>query len=277
MKILRDIKSIQEYLKNHRNKKIGLVPTMGAIHEGHLSLIKQAKKDCDLVVVSIFVNQKQFNHNQDYLNYPKIIEQDSIKIANIADILFCPNSEEIYPNNFATQISISRLTNYLCGQTRPGHFDGVVLIITKLFNIIKPDQAFFGEKDFQQLQIIRRLVVDLNMDVKVIGCKSIRQKDRLVLSSRNLLLDNKGQKIASKIYKNLCLAKKQILANNSIDIVLKQFTQNLIVNGFDKVDYAQVCDEETLQLVTIFNPKIKSRMFVAVYIGNVRLIDNIIL
>jgi pantoate--beta-alanine ligase len=275
MKIFRSIKSIQKYLKQYQNSKIGLVPTMGTLHDGHIDLIKRAKKNCDLVIVSIFVNKKQFDRDCDYLTYPKNQSKDIKNIKNIADILFCPNIAEIYPNDFAATISVANLSNYLCGKARPNHFDAVALIVTKLFNIIKPNQAFFGKKDFQQLQIIKKLVSDLNIDVRIISCKTIRHKNGLAMSSRNLLLDNLGQKIAPKIYQNLCLAKEQISSGLKIDSVLKQVAENFIKSGFNKIDYLQVCDEKTLQTVISFNPKIKARLFIAIYIGNIRLIDNV--
>jgi pantoate--beta-alanine ligase len=278
MKIFYDIKLAQEEIRKYRNNNIGnvgFVPTMGALHEGHLSLIKKAKESCDLVVVSIFVNQKQFNNPDDYKFYPKTLEQDISKIKNNADILFCPRSEEIYPDNFSTKILVANITDNLCGKTRAGHFDGVALIVTKLFNIIKPTKAFFGEKDFQQLQLTRRLVRDLDIDVEIVGCETMRQKDGLAMSSRNLRLDKKGQEIAPQIYKNLCLAKKQILDGNKIDLVLKDTANNLVECGFDKIDYLQVCDEENLNFITNFDCKLKSRLFIAIYVGNIRLIDNV--
>jgi pantoate--beta-alanine ligase len=279
MQIFHDIKSIREELKKHSTKKIGFVPTMGALHDGHLSLVEAARKNCDVVVVSIFVNQKQFNNANDYLHYPKTLEQDIKKIENIADILFCPTSEEIYPDDFLTTIKVANITDNLCGKTRPGHFDGVALIVAKLFNIIKPNQAFFGEKDFQQLQLIRRLVKDLAIDVEIIGCKTLRQQDGqlkgLAMSSRNLRLSKEGQEIAPKIYQNLLLAKEQILANISIDLVLDRTAKNLANSGFGAIDYLQVCDEENLQPITNFNPNLKSRLFIAIYVDEIRLIDNI--
>ncbi len=275
MKIFRDIKSIKEELKKHPTDKIGFVPTMGALHEGHLSLIGQARVSCDLVVVSIFVNQKQFNNIDDYELYPKTLEQDIKKIEDIVNILFCPTTEEIYPDGFSTTISVANITNNLCGKTRLGHFDGVALIITKLFNIIKPNQTFFGEKDFQQLQLVKELVKDLAVDIDIIGCKTLRQKNGLAMSSRNLRLNKKGQEIAPQIYQNLCLAKEQILANVAINLVLEKTTERLTNAGFDKVDYLQVCDEENLQLAVDFNPNIKSRLFIAIYVDQIRLIDNI--
>ncbi len=279
MKIFHDIKSVREELKKHPSSKIGFVPTMGALHQGHLSLIEQAKANSDLVVVSIFVNQKQFNNTADYDLYPQTLEQDIKKIENIVDIVFIPTAEEIYPNSFSTTISVAHISDNLCGKTRVGHFDGVALIVTKLFNIIKPNQVFFGEKDFQQLQLIKKLVKDLAMDIEIIACATMRQKDGLLkglaMSSRNIRLNKKGQEIAPKIYQNLCLAKEQILANNPINLVLEKITQNLTDAGFGKIDYLQVCDEENLQPVDIFNPDIKSRLLIAIYADQIRLIDNI--
>ncbi len=278
MQIFHDIKSIRQELKNYSAKKIGFVPTMGALHDGHLSLIEKAKENCDLVVVSIFVNQKQFNNADDYLLYPKTLEQDIKKIENIADIVFVPNEPEIYPDDFLTKITVAKISDNLCGKTRAGHFDGVALIVTKLFNIIQPSQAFFGEKDFQQLQLVKRLVKDLSMNVEIIGCKTLRESSHLnglAMSSRNLRLDQKGQEIAPKIYQNLVLAKQQILANQSINSVLENITQNLLSVGFDAIDYLQVCDEENLQPISNFDVGTKSRLFIAIYVGKVRLIDNI--
>jgi len=279
MKIFHDIKSIREEIKKHSSRKIGFVPTMGALHQGHLSLIEQARANSDLVIVSIFINQKQFNNTADYNLYPQTIEQDIKKIENIVDIVFIPTAEEIYPDGFSTTISVANITDNLCGKTRVGHFDGVALIVVKLFNIIKPNQAFFGEKDFQQLQLIKKFVKDLAMDIEIFACATMRQKDGplegLAMSSRNLRLDKKGQEIAPKIYQNLCLAKEQILANNPINVVLEKIAQNLTNVGFGKVDYLQVCDEENLQPVDIFNPNIKSRLFIAIYADQIRLIDNI--
>lgn len=279
MQIFHDIKSIQEELKKYPTKKIGFVPTMGALHDGHLSLITKAKASCDLVVVSIFVNQKQFNNADDYLLYPKTLEQDIKKITDIADILFLPNTDEIYPDGFSTKIIVENITDNLCGKTRLGHFDGVALIVVKLFNIIKPTQAFFGEKDFQQLQLIKRLVKDLTINVEIIGCEILRENDDhlkgLAMSSRNLRLSPEAQKIAPKIYQNLCLAKEQIMVNNPLNLVLERTTQNFTNAGFGVIDYLQICDEENLQPIVNFDANIKSRLFIAIYVDQIRLIDNI--
>jgi len=276
MKIFSDIKSIRADLSQFKDKKIGFIPTMGALHQGHLSLIDLAKNHCDVVVVSIFVNQKQFNNPEDYARYPNTLKKD-IELLQDAkvDILFNPEANEIYNQNFATKIIISGLTENLCGKSRVGHFEAVALIVSKLFNIVKPNLAFFGEKDFQQLQVIRRLVADLNIDTQIFSGATMREEDGLAMSSRNLRLSDEGRKISGQIYQNLCLSKEQIVANINIDSVLSKTTQNLLQIGAKKIDYLQVCNEMNLQPVSHFNPQIKSRLFIAIYVDEIRLIDNI--
>lgn len=277
MKIFSEIKSTRNFLSSFGGKKIGFVPTMGALHQGHLSLIELAKKNCDIVIVSIFVNQKQFNNAQDYEKYPNTLEQDIslLKEAKV-DVLFNPLADEIYSSDFKTSIIISDLTSELCGKTRPGHFDGVALIVSKLFNIVKPTHAFFGEKDFQQLQIIKRLVKDLNFDIQIIAGETLRENDGLAMSSRNLRLDENSRKIAAKLYENLNLAKNQILSDpKNFESILQRTSENLLKIGFEKIDYLQLCDEENLKPLDNFDQKITSRLFAAAFIGGVRLIDNI--
>ena len=275
MKIFNQILQIRNFLQSQNGKKIGLVPTMGALHAGHLSLIEEAKKHCDLLVVSIFVNKAQFNNKADYLNYPNLLEED-IKILkeNGVDVLFNPDAEDIYQNNF-TKISIEKLADNLCGKTRPGHFEGVGLIITKLFNIIEPNVAVFGQKDFQQLQIIRKLTQDLNFNVQIIGGETLREDDGLAMSSRNLRLSEQSRIKAGAIFENLNQAKKEILAGKKLNEVLQKTEEKLLTSGFEKIDYLNLCDEENLQILTDFNSKKKSRLFIAAFIQNVRLIDNL--
>ena len=276
MKIFDNIKSIGEELARFSGKRIGLVPTMGALHNGHLSLIDLAQKHCDIVVVSIFVNQKQFNNPEDYALYPNTFESDIKYLEDKkVDILFSPQVTEIYSNNFFTKINVSKLTDHLCGRSRVGHFDAVALIVTKLFNIIKPQQAFFGEKDFQQLRVIETLVKDLNIDVDIIAGGTIREAGGLAMSSRNSRLSDDGKKIAENIYCNLCLAKERIISGANIDKILSETIRNLLAIGIEKVDYLQVCNEEALQPIFSFNPNIKSRLFIAAHVDNIRLIDNI--
>ena len=282
MKVIKDIKSLKIEIKQHKKagKIIGLVPTMGAIHEGHLSLVKQIRKKADIVVATIFVNKKQFNNLTDFEKYPKNLQADIASFKNAkVDILFIPESREIYPDDFVTQIKLDKITNNLCGKTRPGHFDGVALIIVKLFNIVTPDLAIFGEKDFQQLQIIRRLVSNLNIETKIIAAKIIREKSGLALSSRNLRLDKNAAKKAPLIHQILLKMKQQILAKKNLKLVIAESINEITKSGFGTIDYLEICDEENLEPIKIFNKKIigkiKARIFIAVYLGQVRLIDNI--
>lgn len=282
MKIIKDIKSLKIEIKKHKKtgKTIGLVPTMGAIHQGHLSLVKQIKKKADILVATIFVNKAQFNNLTDFKKYPKNLEADikNFKEAKV-DILFIPENQEIYPDNFVTQIKLDKITDNLCGRTRPGHFDGVALIIIKLFNIITPDLAIFGEKDFQQLQIIRRLVSNLNIETKIIAAKTIRQKSGLALSSRNLRLNKNDLKKAPLIHQILLKMKQQILEGKNLQSVIADSANQLAKSGFGTIDYLEICDEENLEPIKILKSKImnkiKARIFIAVYLGEVRLIDNI--
>jgi pantoate--beta-alanine ligase len=280
MKICKEISSIKEQIANYKQKgkTIALVPTMGAIHQGHLTLIDLAKKHADIVIVSIFVNSKQFNNLQDYLKYPKQIDSDIEKLkSRKVDLLFLPDEKEIYPQDFSATIKLSQLTRRLCGKTRPGHFDGVALIITKLFNIIEPEIAIFGQKDFQQLQIIKKITSDLNFNIKIIGAEIIREESGLALSSRNLRLSIKAKKTAPKIYQILSEIRQNLLKNPhlSISSLLKEASERLASTGFEKLDYLEICDEEKLQIVKKFNPQIRSRIFIAVYLEGIRLIDNL--
>jgi pantoate--beta-alanine ligase len=280
MKIFEKINPLTDHIKECKSdrKIIALVPTMGAIHDGHLSLIKEAKKYSDIVIVSIFVNPAQFNNQEDYKKYPKTLESDIQKLSAVAvDILFTPNVKEIYPENFLVKIILDKLTGRLCGKTRPGHFNGVALIITKLFNIITPDLAIFGQKDFQQLQVIKKLTVDLNFNIKIIGMKTIREENGLALSSRNLRLDKKSKKIAPEIYQILTQIKQKLLKNPDVSLksIINEAKKTLTKSGFGKIDYLEICDEENLQLIKKFDPKIKCRIFIAVYLDQVRLIDNL--
>ncbi|MFT6077405.1 MAG: pantoate--beta-alanine ligase [Myxococcota bacterium] len=276
MEIFNDISSIRNFLKKHSNEEIGFVPTMGSLHQGHLSLIDLARKTSDIVVVSVFVNQKQFNNSGDFENYPNNLDKDiELLKKSGTDVLFIPHSDEIYGNGFLTNISTMKLGDNLCGKNRVGHFEGVALIVAKLFNIIKPQKAFFGEKDFQQLQIVKKMVFDLNFDVEIFSGKTLREEDGLAMSSRNIRLDDDQREIAGDIYENLNLAKQKVLDGKDIDSVLRETGNLLLKIGAQKVDYLQICDEENLEPISIFNPQIKSRLFIAIYVGEIRLIDNI--
>ncbi|MBK8946101.1 MAG: pantoate--beta-alanine ligase [Ignavibacteriae bacterium] len=240
-----------EIVKSHKlkNKVIGFVPTMGALHEGHISLIKKSKLENKITVVSIYINQTQFNNENDLKNYPTNIEYDiELLKQNNVDFLFLPNYGIMYPDNYKFKITENEFSLTLCGATRKGHFDGVLTIVAKLLNIIKPTNAYFGEKDYQQLLLIRNMVKALFIDVNIISCPTVRDKDGLAFSSRNNLLTTKEREIAS-------IFPKTLNSNKSIE----DMKTELINSGFT-IDYI----EEKLD-----------RLFAAVYLGKVRLIDNV--
>ncbi|ENV46447.1 pantothenate synthetase [Acinetobacter brisouii CIP 110357] len=255
-------------------KRIGFVPTMGNLHEGHLNLVREAKKLCDVVVVSIFVNPIQFGPNEDFDNYPRTLDKDSQLLADVGcDIVFAPSVEQMYGKQpLLTNISVSGITADLCGASRPGHFDGVAVVVSKLFNIVQPSLAFFGQKDFQQLAVIRQLVQDLSFPIEVIGVPITRAADGLALSSRNGYLTPEQRAVAPTIYQSLKHAEKALLEGVSLDTVLAEITTQLTQAGF-VVDYVEA-RSPALQMVTDF--KQDTVIFVAAKLGTTRLIDNLI-
>ncbi len=254
-------------------KIIGFVPTMGNLHEGHLNLVREARKICDVVVVSIFVNPIQFGPNEDFANYPRTLEQDSQLLADVGcDIIFAPSVEQMYGNQpRLTNISVSGITDDLCGQSRPGHFDGVAVVVTKLFNIVQPKFAFFGQKDYQQLAVIRQLVRDLNLPLEVIGVPIARAEDGLALSSRNGYLTAEQRQIAPTIYQSLKNAQQQLQQGTAIAEVLETIKQQLTEVGF-VVDYVEARTPD-LKPIDEFNQDLV--LFVAAKLGTTRLIDNL--
>ncbi|NAR99842.1 pantoate--beta-alanine ligase [Acinetobacter haemolyticus] len=256
------------------NKKmIGFVPTMGNLHEGHLTLVRAAKKICDVVVVSIFVNPIQFGAGEDFDNYPRTLEQDSRLLADVGcDIIFAPSVEQMYGTQpRLTNISVGQITDDLCGKSRPGHFDGVAVVVTKLFNMVQPDYAFFGQKDYQQLAVIRQLVQDLNMPLEVIGVPIVRAEDGLALSSRNGYLSQEQREIAPKIYQLLKKAEQQLHDGQVLEQVLANISTELTQAGF-VVDYVEA-RQTNLQPITQFDRDLV--LFVAAKLGTTRLIDNL--
>ena len=254
-----------------KEKKIGFVPTMGAIHPGHISLIKKSSQNCSKTIVSIFVNKPQFNKKNDYKKYPRNLKQDIslLKKTNV-DILFLPSFKQIYPNGQNKNIKIDSFKNKLCGKTRPGHFKAVVDVIDRFIKIINPYKIFFGKKDFQQLKLIESFVNKTHKNIKVIGCKTIREKNGVAYSSRNLLLNKNEFSIASKIYRFLYKNKKKII-NNYISI---NFAKNKMYQiGVNKIDYLEVVDIN--KTTRPFKKNKLYKLFVSYYLGNTRLIDNI--
>ncbi|MEO0237365.1 MAG: pantoate--beta-alanine ligase [candidate division WOR-3 bacterium] len=275
MKVFSKISQLKKELKNFREqqKSIGFVPTMGYLHDGHISLVKKAKKENDIVVVSIYVNPLQFGVNEDYGRYPRDIERDKkILKMNGCDILFFPSDQEMYHNQLVS-VKIKELSEKLCGISRPTHFEGVLTVVAKLFNIVCPDKAYFGEKDFQQYLIIKKMVEDLNFNLKVIPCPIVREKDGLAMSSRNSYLSEDERKKATILFKSL-IAGKEILEKERDIKKAKERIKKLIENEKpDRIDYIEIYDEDGLKDVTE-NTKF-CRIFLAVFFGKTRLIDNI--
>lgn len=275
MKTETSIQGLSAALNTARStrKIIGFVPTMGNLHQGHLNLVREARRLCDVVVVSIFVNPIQFGPNEDFDSYPRTLEQDSNLLADAGcDIIFAPSVEQMYGKNpRLTTISVSEITNDLCGAKRPGHFDGVAVVVTKLFNIVQPNFAFFGQKDFQQLAVIKQMVQDLNMPIEVIGVPITRAEDGLALSSRNGYLSDEHRQTAPAIFKTLKMAEENLHKGQTLLDVLVQMKTQLITNGFE-VDYVEA-RTPMLQVVEQFDQDII--LFVAAKIGKTRLIDNL--
>lgn len=253
---------------------IGVVPTMGALHQGHLSLARAARARCDRVIVTIFVNPKQFNDPDDLKNYPRTEEDDAAKLESIGvDLIYVPDPDQIYPDSFATNVSVAGLTDMLCGAARPGHFDGVATVVSKLFIQTSADFAFFGEKDYQQLQIVRRMAADLDLAVDVVGCPTIREEDGLAMSSRNLLLSDRSRVYAPVLAEVMQDVRVQLLDGAAMSSIEADAQARLLAAGFNEVDYLELRDGADLALLDHTKPG--ARLFAAAWLAGVRLIDNI--
>lgn len=278
MRIIKDPKEMYSYaIKTKcRGKSIGFVPTMGYLHEGHLSLVEAARANADVVIVSIFVNPTQFAPSEDLNQYPQDLKQDKSLLKNFnIDVLFLPEPADMYPEGFKTMVEVKDLSRKMCGRTRPTHFSGVTTIVAKLFNLVLPDCAFFGEKDFQQQLIIKRMVKDLDLPVEIITSPIVREYDGLAMSSRNKYLDAKEREQATIIYKALSLAKQEIEKGekNSNKIILRIRS---LIGTIPKIrlDYVVIVDPETLEEVK----SVKGKVLVALaaFFGKARLIDNMV-
>ena len=254
--------------------RVALVPTMGALHQGHLSLVEAARARADRVVASIFVNPKQFGPNEDLSRYPRQEAKDAEMLDGAGcHVLFLPSVEEMYPEGFATNISVSGVSSGLCGDERPGHFDGVATVVTKLLNMARPDIAIFGEKDYQQLAVIRRFVTDLNMGIEIIGAPIVREADGLAMSSRNAYLTPEQRAIASALPNALALVRDQIAGGAAVSAAIDAGRRVILAAGFDKVDYLELRDAASLAPLTALDRE--ARLFVAARLGTTRLIDNL--
>lgn len=279
MEIITDIKLMQGFSEKNRmeGKIIGFVPTMGFLHEGHLSLIREARRKTDVVIVSIFVNPTQFGPQEDYDNYPRDMEGDKEKIISAGgDIIFAPSVRDMYPEGYLTYVNVEGITETLCGVSRPGHFRGVTTVVTKLFNIVKPHKAFFGQKDYQQSVVIKRMVRDLNMDIDIIVLSTIRESDGLAMSSRNSYLSPEERKVAPILYRSLIMASEMV-KNGERDArrIYSEMRGMIEKEPLIVIDYIAITDPENLE--DISEIKGKTLIALAVRIGKTRLIDNILI
>lgn len=278
MYILGTKEEVNNHLQIFRNsnKTIGLVPTMGALHQGHLELVKIAKQYSDVVVVSIFVNPTQFNNQQDFEKYPKTLDKD-LDLLNKSgvDYLFLPDTMEIYPSKPMLSIDFGHLDKILEGAFRPGHFNGVGIVVSKLLNIVKPHEAFFGQKDLQQVAVIKRLVLDLSFDVKINVVSTIREEDGVALSSRNLRLSQDSRQSARIISKALFFAKTELLAGRSWLSIRQKINQMFESESLAKLEYFELVTSDTFFVLEDIREDKNVSICAAAYFGEVRLIDNV--
>lgn len=279
MKIVATADEVREQVREWRREglSVGLVPTMGYLHEGHKSLIDKAVEQNDRVVVSVFVNPIQFGPGEDLATYPRDLERDAALCeAAGASLIFHPEKENMYFDDFCTYVDMDGLTKGLCGKTRPTHFRGVCTVVSKLFNIVQPDRAYFGQKDAQQLAVIRRMVRDLNFNLEIIGCPIIREEDGLAKSSRNTYLSSEERKAATILHKGL-LRGEELIQNGekSASVIIEEITRVIESEPLAKIDYVEVVDFDRIEKIDIIEGTVLTA--VAVYIGKTRLIDNFII
>jgi len=279
MQVHKDIELCRMAVRSDRQAgdTVGLVPTMGALHEGHLSLIRAAQARCRRVAVTIFVNPTQFAPHEDFSAYPRPLEKDLELCRNAGvDLVFTPSVETMYPNDARTTIHVAGLSKGLCGPFRPGHFDGVATVVTKLFNILPADAAFFGEKDYQQLQVIRRMARDLNLPIEIVGCPTLREADGLAMSSRNVYLTPAQRTQAVSLSRALFAAAAEVRAGQrDAGAITHHARASILAAGPATMEYVDVVDAESLVVLTTVDRL--ARMCLAVRIGSCRLIDNVAL
>ncbi len=279
MRIIERTSEMQRQADDWRRqgKRIAFVPTMGYLHAGHLSLMEVARRHGDVVVASIFVNPTQFGPNEDFTQYPRDTERDLRLCREVGvDAVFLPGVEDIYPRGYQTYVDVTGLTAPLCGRSRPGHFRGVATVVVKLFNIVKPHAAVFGEKDYQQLMTIRRMVLDLNLDIEVVGHPIVREDDGLAMSSRNSYLDPGQRRTALRLNRSLAVAQQLVEeGEHRGEIILERVRGVLEGDNGIRVDYAELCHPETLDPVSFVDGPVL--LALAAYVGRTRLIDNRVL
>jgi pantoate--beta-alanine ligase len=274
MKICKTIKEMQaEVSRRDRNKTLGFVPTMGALHEGHLSLVRLSKSNCDLSAVSIYVNPSQFGPQEDFGRYPRNLERDLALLAdNGADYVFLPDNEQMYPAGYKTWVEVEGLSSILCGNSRPGHFRGVATIVLKLVQIVKPDLMFMGMKDFQQVVVLETMLRDLNSDTQIFRCPIVRESDGLAMSSRNMYLSPEERAKALCLSQTLDMARQMVASGTKRAEEVILAAEDKINAAGGRIDYISLVNGSTLQPQDVIDQD--TRMLLAVYIGNTRLIDN---
>lgn len=274
--IVRTVDALRAHVRAWKaaGDQVGVVPTMGALHEGHLSLARAARRDCERVITTIFVNPKQFNNPEDLKKYPRTEEADAALLATVpVDLIFAPLPDEVYPEGFITTVSVGGVSEPLEGRMRPGHFDGVATVVTKLLGMTMADRGYFGQKDWQQLQVVLRLVRDLNLPVHIVGCETIRESDGLAMSSRNVRLTAEGRSKAGVLYAAITAGANDIRAGQSDRMAIREAAEAIRAAGFDRVEYIELRDAETL--MPSDDPGRPRRMLAAAWLDGVRLIDNI--
>lgn len=279
MHIFNTISETQQYLKTHQKagKTIGFVPTMGALHAGHISLIERAKAENDLAVCSIFVNPTQFNNPEDLKKYPRTLEKDcEMLLPAGCDVVFAPSAEEMYPSLPQLKMDFGTLETVMEGKFRPGHFNGVGIVVSKLFNVVKPEKAYFGLKDLQQVAVIRRMVQDLSFDLEIIPCPTLRENDGLAMSSRNTRLSPEARALAPQIYKVLNLAKEKLQAGASVSEMQTAVNEHFASFPDFELEYFEAANFDTLLPIEARIADGKTALCVAAFLGGVRLIDNIV-
>lgn len=277
MQILKTIFDLRKSVSTWKslNETIALIPTMGALHRGHLSLIELGNKVCRRTILTIFLNPTQFGDNEDLDLYPSNLQRD-VDFVNdkTVDALYIPDTEEMYPKGFATNVIVSDITTEMCGARRPGHFKGVATVVTKLLIQAQPNKAIFGEKDYQQLQVIKKLTRDLNIPVGIVAAPTIRESDGLALSSRNSYLSPNEKKVAPALYETLKIAAAKIVSEpKNVKEICEKSRRKLITSGFDSVEYFDLRHEDNLELIPVWNGN--ARLLAAAKLGRARLIDNI--
>lgn len=275
MKIVGTVKEVREQVKEWKKQglSVGFVPTMGYLHEGHKSLMDAARKANDKVVVSIFVNPMQFGPTEDLATYPRDLDHDAALCESAGvDLIFHPEAEEMYEKDFCSFVDMTGLTEGLCGKTRPIHFRGVCTVVNKLFNIVTPDHAYFGQKDGQQLAVIKRMVRDLNMDIEIVGCPIVREEDGLAKSSRNTYLSSEERKAALILSKTVALGKELAKTEKDANKVVEAMKKNIETEPLAKIDYVEAVD--ALSMAPVEKLEGTCMLAMAVYIGKTRLIDN---